>query len=72
MPEMSGMEVALHASGRANVVFITAYDQYAVKAFEHGALDYLQKPDLRGTPDIDGCSRERAPAHAAGRSARRR
>jgi DNA-binding LytR/AlgR family response regulator len=44
MPEMNGLEVAQHASGRAHVVFITAYDQYAVKAFEHGALDYLQKP----------------------------
>jgi DNA-binding LytR/AlgR family response regulator len=44
MPEMSGLEVAQRASGRAHVVFITAYDQYAVKAFERGALDYLQKP----------------------------
>jgi DNA-binding LytR/AlgR family response regulator len=44
MPEMSGLEVAQHASGRAHVVFITAYDQYALQAFERGALDYLQKP----------------------------
>ena len=44
MPEMSGLEVAQHASGRSHVVFITAYDQYAVKAFERGALEYLQKP----------------------------
>jgi DNA-binding LytR/AlgR family response regulator len=44
MPEMSGLDVAQHASGRAHVVFITAYDRYAIQAFERGALDYLQKP----------------------------
>jgi DNA-binding LytR/AlgR family response regulator len=44
MPEMSGLEVAQHASGRAHVVFITAFDRYAVEAFERGALDYLLKP----------------------------
>jgi DNA-binding LytR/AlgR family response regulator len=44
MPEMSGLDVAQHASGRAHVVFITAYDRYAIQAFERGAVDYLQKP----------------------------
>jgi DNA-binding LytR/AlgR family response regulator len=44
MPEVSGLEVAQHASGRAHVVFITAFDRYAVEAFERGALDYLLKP----------------------------
>ncbi|HTC44613.1 MAG TPA: LytTR family DNA-binding domain-containing protein [Steroidobacteraceae bacterium] len=44
MPEMSGLEVAQHASGRSHVVFITAFDRYAVEAFERGALDYLLKP----------------------------
>jgi|HubBroStandDraft_1064217.scaffolds.fasta_scaffold62522_2 DNA-binding LytR/AlgR family response regulator len=44
MPGTNGLEVAQHASGRAHVVFITAYDQYAIEAFERGALDYLQKP----------------------------
>jgi DNA-binding LytR/AlgR family response regulator len=44
MPEMSGMDVAQHASCRAHVVFITAYERYAIQAFERGALDYIQKP----------------------------
>jgi DNA-binding LytR/AlgR family response regulator len=44
MPGTSGLEVARRASGRCHVVFVTAYDQYAVAAFEEGALDYLMKP----------------------------
>lgn len=44
MPEASGLEVARRASGRCHVVFVTAYDQYAVSAFEEGAVDYLMKP----------------------------
>ena len=48
MPEASGLEVARRASGRAHVVFVTAYDQYAVAAFEEGAVDYVMKP-LSGT-----------------------
>lgn len=44
MPEASGLEVARHASGRCHVVFVTAYDQYAVAAFEAGAVDYVMKP----------------------------
>lgn len=44
MPEASGLEVAHHASGRCHVVFVTAYDRYAVTAFEEGALDYVMKP----------------------------
>lgn len=44
MPGLNGLEVARHASGRSHVVFITAYDQYALTAFEHGALDYILKP----------------------------
>ena len=44
MPGANGLAVAERASGRAHVVFITAYDQYAVTAFEHGALDYVLKP----------------------------
>src|SRR5439155_13122245 len=41
MPEASGLEVARLASGRCHVVFVTAYDQYAVSAFEEGAVDYV-------------------------------
>ena len=44
MPQCSGLEVARAASGRCHVVFVTGYDQHAVAAFEHGAVDYLMKP----------------------------
>ena len=44
MPGVSGIEAA-HAIGRrAHLVFVTAYDQYAVQAFAEGVLDYLVKP----------------------------
>jgi DNA-binding LytR/AlgR family response regulator len=44
MPGLSGLEVARQASGRHHVVFVTAYHQYAVAAFEEGAVDYVVKP----------------------------
>jgi DNA-binding LytR/AlgR family response regulator len=44
MPGMDGLEVARRASGRSHVVFITAFDDYAVPAFEEGAVDFLLKP----------------------------
>jgi DNA-binding LytR/AlgR family response regulator len=44
MPGLNGIEVARHASGKAHVVFITAYDTYAIDAFKDGALDYIVKP----------------------------
>src|SRR5512137_1586830 len=44
MPEMTGVEVARHVGGRAHIVFVTAYDQYAIQAFETGAVDYILKP----------------------------
>jgi DNA-binding LytR/AlgR family response regulator len=44
MPGISGLEVARLASRRCHVVFVTAYDQYAVTAFEQGAVDYVMKP----------------------------
>lgn len=44
MPGMNGIDAA-HAMGRrAHIVFVTAYEQYAVQAFEQGAIDYLIKP----------------------------
>ena len=43
MPGLSGVDAA-RAIGRAQLVFVTAFDDYAVAAFEHGALDYLVKP----------------------------
>lgn len=44
MPGMDGLEVARQASGRCHVVFVTAYDQHTLAAFEQGAADYLLKP----------------------------
>ena len=49
MPDLSGLEVArqLVRSGPPVVVFVTAYDKYAVEAFEVAALDYVLKPIKR-------------------------
>lgn len=44
MPEMTGVEVARLVGGRSHVVFVTAYDEYAIQAFEAGAVDYILKP----------------------------
>jgi DNA-binding LytR/AlgR family response regulator len=44
MPGMTGLEVARRLSGKCHVVFVTAYDKYAVAAFEQGAVDYVMKP----------------------------
>jgi DNA-binding LytR/AlgR family response regulator len=44
MPEMDGIKAAQALAGRAHVVFVTAYDQFAVSAFDQGAVDYLLKP----------------------------
>jgi DNA-binding LytR/AlgR family response regulator len=44
MPGISGLQIAQQLSGRCHVVFITAYDSYAVKAFDQGAIDYVLKP----------------------------
>jgi len=50
MPGLTGLEVATAAadvSPGTQVVFVTAYDQYAIQAFERGAADYLLKPIVR-------------------------
>jgi DNA-binding LytR/AlgR family response regulator len=44
MPGLSGIEAAHHIGRRAHLVFVTAFDQYAVQAFAQGVLDYLVKP----------------------------
>lgn len=44
MPEKNGFEVLEELAFVPNVIFITAYDEYAIKAFEVNALDYLLKP----------------------------
>ena len=64
MPGLTGLEVARHASGRHHVVFLTAYDQYAVAAFEAGAVDYLMKPVTMGRL-ATACERVKARLDAA-------
>jgi len=44
MPVMNGLEAARAIGEQAHVVFVTAYDRYAVEAFERGAVDYVLKP----------------------------
>ena len=44
MPGVNGLEAARAIAGRAHVVFVTAYDEHAVEAFERGAVDYVLKP----------------------------
>jgi len=46
MPGASGRDVARAAAGRCHIVFVTAFDQHAVEAFEQGAVDYVLKPVL--------------------------
>jgi DNA-binding LytR/AlgR family response regulator len=44
MPRMTGIDAAARLKGQVEIVFLTAYDQHAVAAFEHRAADYLLKP----------------------------
>lgn len=44
MPGMTGLEVARRLAGRCHVVFVTAFEQYALQAFEQAAVDYVLKP----------------------------
>jgi len=44
MPGLNGLQVAQGIEGATRVVFVTAYDEYALQAFEHAALDYVLKP----------------------------
>ena len=69
MPGLSGLEVAAaaaEASPRTRIVFVTAYDQYAVDAFERGAIDYLLKPIA---PERLAATVKRLQANGAGDSA---
>ncbi|MFZ4625439.1 MAG: LytR/AlgR family response regulator transcription factor [Rhodoferax sp.] len=56
MPGLTGIEAARQIAGfdnwRGEIVFATAYDEYAVTAFEEGAVDYLLKPVERARLDI--------------------
>jgi len=51
MPEMTGLEVLKRLACAPRIVFTTAYDQYAVTAFELNAVDYLLKPFTRARFD---------------------
>jgi DNA-binding LytR/AlgR family response regulator len=62
MPEMTGVEVARLVGTRSHVVFVTAYDEYAIQAFEAGAVDYVLKP---ATDDRLGLTIERLKAKLA-------
>ena len=44
MPVLSGIDVAKAIAGGPHIVFVTAYDEYAIAAFEEGAVDYVLKP----------------------------
>lgn len=44
MPGLTGLELAARIGGPTHVVFVTAYDEYAVEAFDRNAVDYLVKP----------------------------
>lgn len=44
MPGLTGVDAARHIGRRAHLVFVTAFSQYALQAFERGVLDYLVKP----------------------------
>lgn len=52
MPLKTGLEAAKEIGNQAHIVFITAYDQYAIEAFDQGAVDYVLKP-----ADVDRLSR---------------
>jgi DNA-binding LytR/AlgR family response regulator len=66
MPGMNGIEAARLIGRRAQLVFVTAFEQYAVQAFEQGAIDYLVKPfDEARLVDTIARLRQRLPRPAA-------
>lgn len=68
MPELDGFEVleALPPDVHPGIVFVTAYDEYAVRAFDVSAVDYLLKPvePARFTAALDRAAARRGPAAA--------
>jgi len=71
MPGLTGLEVAQGIEGRTRVVFVTAYDEFAVAAFEQQALDYLLKPvtAVRLARTVERLQRELAAAANANANA---
>lgn len=67
MPGLSGLEVAGRSSAHTHVVFVTAYDQYAVEAFDRDAADYVLKPatDERIAKCVERLKRKLATAEQA-------
>jgi DNA-binding LytR/AlgR family response regulator len=61
MPGLSGLQVAQALSADIKVVFVTAFDEYAVDAFQRAAIDYLLKP-VSDTRLMQTIERLRAPA----------
>ena len=68
MPGLTGLEVAARLDARTHVVFVTAFDQYAVEAFDRQAADYLLKPvsDERLARTIERLKEKMAKAEAPG------
>ena len=66
MPGLTGLELARRIDSRTHVVFVTAYDQYAVEAFDQDAVDYLLKPvtDERLAKCVERLKRKIAAAEA--------
>jgi two-component system response regulator AlgR len=68
MPRLDGIDLARHIANRPQppaIIFVTAYDQYAVKAFELSAIDYLLKP-VRAPRLLEALKKaRRLPADAA-------
>jgi len=67
MPGMNGVEAARRIGRRAEIVFVTAFDQYAVEAFRQGAIDYVVKP-IEAERLLDSVQRLQARLRAAGES----
>ena len=68
MPGLTGLEVAARIDKKTHVVFVTAFDQYAVDAFDRNAADYLLKPvsDERLSRTIERLKEKVAKAEAPG------
>jgi DNA-binding LytR/AlgR family response regulator len=66
MPGLDGIAAARGIAQRAEIVFVTAYEQYAVQAFEQGAIDYLVKPfdETRLAETVQRLQRRLAPTRA--------
>lgn len=69
MPGQSGLEAARAAPAHCRVVFVTAYDEHAIQAFDQAAVDYLLKPvsDARLARCVERLQQQAAPAQMLAR-----